>query len=522
MQEHIVVGPPGCGKTTWAARQVERHVERYGPDRCLAISLTRAAARELAGRTELSRQMVGTLHSHCFRALGQPKMVNAAAITAWNDEYPDWALSGTEREEAGDQPPRETLGDRFMALVERARHHMVPVPESAKNFAEAWEDHKSQEGLVDFTDMIEHAYNDVPMPPGNPAALIADEYQDHSKLELTLLRSWAQYVDHFGLIGDPNQSIYHWRHAAEETAHAVPTIVLGQSYRVPRAVQSAAVALGKRSSTYLNAEYKPREEEGSCVAVNIGWSEAERTLNLIDRLEGTVMFLATCAYMLNPFITLLRKRGIPYHNPYRSDSAWSPLQHGTERRRTATDRIEAWCACVSAMTDGVTLPSPEQISLLAKTMLRTGARPVSQDDIDWMSDGATVEQMQKAIRKIFTDMACQAMLNKNIDWFAEHSQAATRRALQYPITVYKRLGLEGLRAKPNIILGTIHSVKGGQADHVILAPDLSMKGMETFRRPGWAHHDGVLRTFYVGMTRARQTLTILRQQGWAVEIPVRG
>ena len=43
-----------------------------------------------------------------------------------------------------------------------------------------------------------------------------------------------------------------------------------------------------------------------------------------------VMFLTSCGYMLRPIIAVLRKHGIPFHNPYRkSNGFWNPLRHGS-------------------------------------------------------------------------------------------------------------------------------------------------------------------------------------------------
>lgn len=513
--EHVVVGPPGTGKTTWISRQVERAAEKYGPDRALVLSLTRAAAREAAGKTALPRAQCGTLHSICYHALGQPKMVDSAAVKAWNEEHPEWEISGAEREER-DQPAAETFGDHLLTKLEIHRHRRTPVGDALAPFAAAWQDHKEQASLVDFTDMIEQALTGVPRAPGEPRVLMVDEFQDFSSLELELVRGWARHLDHFALVGDPNQSIYHWRHSAREAAELTPTIVLGQSYRVPRSVQAAAVALGRRSDTYLDAEYAPREEEGECSVLGAGWKEAETILELAERLSGTVMLIASCAYMLAPATAVMRRRGMPY----RGSAAWSPLARGDARRKTAVDRLEAWLACAGALAaegDGA-LPAPEQIELLARTLKRSGARPLSQEDVDWMADGATRAQMARALRAVFTEEACGAMARGDLAWLLENSLAAPRRAMEYPVAVLRRLGPAGLREEPRVIVGTIHSVKGGEADHVILAPDLSVEGAKSYRRPGWEHRDGVLRTFYVGMTRAKQSLRILRHSGWAVDL----
>jgi hypothetical protein len=51
----------------------------------------------------------------------------------------------------------------------------------------------------------------------------------------------------------------------------------------------------------------------------------------------------------------------------------------------------------------------------------------------------------------------------------------------------------------------IDQAKGGEADVVFLFPDLSPQGQTAYRRYG-PPRDAVIRTMYVGMTRARETL----------------
>jgi superfamily I DNA/RNA helicase len=58
-----------------------------------------------------------------------------------------------------------------------------------------------------------------------------------------------------------------------------------------------------------------------------------------------------------------------------------------------------------------------------------------------------------------------------------------------------------------VVVGTIHSVKGGEADAVFLVPDLSTAGDAAYSRNG-ATRDAVIRLFYVGLTRARETVYI--------------
>jgi len=58
-----------------------------------------------------------------------------------------------------------------------------------------------------------------------------------------------------------------------------------------------------------------------------------------------------------------------------------------------------------------------------------------------------------------------------------------------------------------LTVGTIHSVKGGEADTVILAPDISSAMYEAMSdRKGY---DNVAKQFYVGFTRSKYNLFIL-------------
>ena len=59
-----------------------------------------------------------------------------------------------------------------------------------------------------------------------------------------------------------------------------------------------------------------------------------------------------------------------------------------------------------------------------------------------------------------------------------------------------------------INLSTIHGAKGGEADNVMLLTDLSRKAQEAME----VNADDESRVFYVGATRARETLHIVQPQ----------
>ena len=82
-REYRIFGPPGTGKTTHVANHVRHAVDRFGPNSVLVTSFSRATAAELASRgVLLDHDRIGTLHSHCYHALGKPAI---AEVHGWTD-----------------------------------------------------------------------------------------------------------------------------------------------------------------------------------------------------------------------------------------------------------------------------------------------------------------------------------------------------------------------------------------------------------------------------------------------------
>ena len=77
---------------------------------------------------------------------------------------------------------------------------------------------------------------------------------------------------------------------------------------------------------------------------------------------------------------------------------------------------------------------------------------------------------------------------------------------EYLLSVLKRGNkLSDMR---RVRLSTIHGAKGGEADNVLLLMDLSPK----FAKEYAVNADNIHRLFYVGITRAKQTLHLVMPQ----------
>jgi DNA helicase-2/ATP-dependent DNA helicase PcrA len=527
--EYRILGPPGCGKTTNTARQVRRAAEKYGENAVLVTSFSRTAAAELAGRDlPIPASQVGTLHSHCYRALGHPELAESH-VDDWNAANPSMVITAqakTEKiEEGGEEGTGSKDGDYLLEEMGRLRGLMIEPdfwPPNVRHFAKKWEDYKTANALLDFTDLIDVCLRDTTMAPGAPSVLFADEAQDLTRMMAALVRRWGQWARHFVVVGDDDQCIFSFTGADPDVLIDPPIpekniIVLKQSYRVPVAVHAEAVKWIKSVRRRQEKEYFPRQHAGKVVRLATGtWDDpGDSILRLLESHlnEGqTVMFLTACTYQLRPLIKMLRDRGWPFHNPYRrSNGAWNPIRVG--KSGTAPNRIlsllaahpdsgpeqRAWTRQdVASWADW--LKSEGVIKRGKKKALHEGdmLQPVSVEDLDQIF---TVSALDELLATFEGDRSAL------LDWWLRRLDSAAQARCEFPVTVCKRHGREGLTEEPRIILGTIHSVKGGEADVVVLWPDLSAAGALEYGRPGNSR-DSVVRQFYVGMTRAREVLYI--------------
>lgn len=338
-----VTGPPGTGKTTYLAKQAVLAADKHGPSSVVAVSLTRTAASEIAGRdTGIPDELVGTLHAHAYRALDRPELAETApSLREFSDAFPAWELhKGGSGETLEDTPDgyadyaAQTPGQRLHCAVTNHRARTTPPSQWTQEerlYANCWEDFKTQTGRLDFTDLIQRATTDAPTHPANPAVLLLDEAQDFSALELALAVQWSKTTQTTVIVGDTDQALYQWRGSDPHVLDNLPVAgqrVLDQSHRVPGAVHAAAAAWIGQLSDRPDVHWSPTSEPGHFALADY---DLRATGHLTDALRQTTaegrstMLLTTCSYMLTPVLHALRDAGVPFHNPYRCSPADEPI-----------------------------------------------------------------------------------------------------------------------------------------------------------------------------------------------------
>lgn len=541
--EYRIFGPPGTGKTTNLTRQIRRAVERFGQDSVLVTSFSRTAAAELAGRDlPLSPDRIGTLHSHCFHALGCPQIAECN-VDDWNKDNPHLQITPKKKqgrldgEEAADDDgtEREKSGDDYLEQLNRWRGMMIPPggwPAVVREFAAKWQQYKDAHGLLDFCDLIDVAVRDVPLAPKNPSVIFADEAQDLNRMQLRLIRKWGERANYFIVAADDDQTIYSFTGATPDAVldPDIPEdhkIILKQSYRVPRAIHSRAVGWIQQVTRRQDKAYLPRPFDGELNRLSGGTYKSPEYYILKTALQHleqgkSVMFLATCGYMLQPIVQVLRKNAVPFHNPYRrSNGFWNPLRMG---RGSSANRVLSLLVAHPHFGESSRAWTCGDLALWAEWLhsegvIKRGAKKKLPNLTP--ADTATIQTLDDT----FEPSALEALLKtfagdyrELLDWWRRRLNATVFKRAQFPADIAAIRGPRALLDVPRVVVGTIHSVKGGEADVVYLFPDLSGEGDAAYQQSG-APRDSVIRQFYVGMTRARETLYICQQEsGMAVRL----
>lgn len=235
----LVLAGPGTGKTRTLLGRICRLLENSSrPEGILAVTFTRAAARELRER------LLGMLGKEAV--LPASDTLHALAYANWltTQRHAPVLLSDDEARrvfsEANPElsPSRAESAWQSLARGRESRSVDESLQEHASNYFRL----KDHWNLVDYTDLLEYWLEQLQESPGAAPAyehVLVDEVQDMSQLQLDLIRRLvASDGQGFFAIGDPDQSIYSFRGAAravrdrlESFWSTLSTVNLERNYR---------------------------------------------------------------------------------------------------------------------------------------------------------------------------------------------------------------------------------------------------------------------------------------------------
>jgi DNA helicase-2/ATP-dependent DNA helicase PcrA len=478
----LILGGPGCGKTTRLLQIVEEEMAAgVSPNEIAFLAFTNAAANEAKQRAaekfgldpETDLPWFRTIHSLAYNRLGMSR----EEVMDKRDWKEFSALIGEPI--SGTYDPTEGVptiglknkGDIMLRIVDYAAttlgsledvyHEMdEPLPwHELKRFDTAFSRYKTDSAKMDFTDML---LSFAQEGPGLKIRVgVVDEAQDLTKAQWAAVERAFENAERIYIGGDDDQAIYKWAGADVDTFLGLSSSpeVLALSHRLPLAVHTLA---GRVSGRIRHRYAKHFTHSG-----RVGAVEYHVEPDAVDLSEGTWLLLARNGYMLARLEAMVREQGINY------------------RTRTG--------------------PAVEPDDLRAMFLwerLRSGKQPdLSAADV--RSLFKAMDRSVPQLRELTRYTVAEFGLDLGHPWFAALPGIPAVRRDFYLACL--RRG-EKIQQPPRVRIETIHGVKGAEADHVLMMTDLSHRTHKSFiTAPDHEH-----RVFYVGATRARFSLHIIQ------------
>jgi DNA helicase-2/ATP-dependent DNA helicase PcrA len=495
----IILGPPGTGKTTTLLDLVDEFI-KSGVDtkRIGYFSFTKKAANEAKQRAvekfgldEKDFPYFRTLHSLAFGALGLSK-----SRVMQSADYKDFGSKcgipiTIKKVYNSEEDGTFTSDNEYLQLIEKARatdRDLMDVYDENTHYLDIERDtlylldreltrYKKEKGLIDYGDML-HRFIVEDVAPGF-TVLFIDEAQDLSPLQWKMVRALWSRADKTYIAGDDDQAIFRW--AGADVDHFIALrdevddiTVLDQSYRIPGGpIHELSQSIIQRVENRYDKEYKPKSTTGKLNRYS--------DITQVDMSEGEWLVLASANYFLDDIKDLCELQGWYFSHKGRNSIPVDLLM--------AIQNWEAW------------RESEQELNLL---QLKNLYSYLGDNVAKGYKKGKTFHSDFR-----YTSEQCVAEhgLQTRDVWYKAFAGLDTYRE-NYIRNMLANS--EKITKTPRITMSTIHGAKGGEADNVLVLPDITKTAVDN----NDVDPDELHRLFYVAVTRAKQELHILEPRNY--------
>lgn len=481
MDKHLVLGGPGCGKTTRLLEIVAEEMNTGIPASKIAfVAFTKAAAIEAKGRAAAGFALDPAKDLPWFRTIHSLAYGQVGVLRDEVMDRTDWGrfskLVGMRVSGNRWYGESSNLGDQFLQMLDLARttdRELRQTWEDAgggvdwfalERFALTFEKFKKDCGKIDFTDMLVKYVQDC--EPINVEVAVIDEAQDLTPLQWRVVDRAFANAHRIYIAGDDDQAIYQWAGADIEKFLNLDAQceILPKSHRLPEPIHRLTRDIASRITERYQKNFSASGER----AGEVKWHQHWRHVNFTER-KGSWLILARNRYMLRDIVDWLRRIGHLYNF------------HAASSVKTVHERaIYGWQ--------------------------------------EWKAGKVTSAQQTKAILKLYdggkrnqrVDPTCDHRpdefgIDTRLKWHEALTGISMSDRWYYQACLRRK---QPLHKEPRIRLDTIHGVKGAEADHVLLLTDMSARTYREYETKPDTEH----RVYYVGVSRAKESLHLITPQ----------
>ena len=506
LNTEIIIGNPGCGKTTTLVKKVQKLIKEGVPPAHIAyFSFSVAAVEEAINRTiavcELDRDdfpFFRTIHSMAFALLGlntQQVMQGYHLIDFGKERGLKLSIQSMQRNKRGLYPSRPD--DKLIEVINVSRLLDMSVRDymvknniefaditQVEELAVAYDRYKKSKGVYDYTDMLILANKSMITIP-KFEYMIIDEAQDLSTMQWLIVEKLAEKTKHIIIAGDDKQTINEFAGADLDYFLSIKAkvTVLKQSYRVPTKVFNMANKLVTKMKKKRPSTWVPRDADG----------EVERVKNLpLQALRnGSWLILArTNAQLQSLKQKMIGNLGIICPLFLINDEC--PIDRDVFKaielfKVISNQKNTAVVGKFSMLTidpdhDDLALRKRKitYIQLFKKFIMSTNPSSVELDDH-------------------FVEQFCKDQ------WFDAFDKIPLDERLYIARVLPHYLKDNDLFKRARIRLCTIHGAKGSEADNVLLYTAVPPQQQKKIRE----QDEGEVRLLYVAVTRTKENLYLM-------------
>ncbi len=575
----MVLAGPGSGKTSVIVERTAYMINDGGiaPGNILVVTFSRAAAKEMKERflsftgQQHTPVTFGTFHGVFYGILKHAYGFTAANILSEEEKFgilKELILNyGGDLAEEGDFP--EEIAKEISVVkgnkISLEHYYSSCCPDEVfRQIYQGYREMCQSRRKLDFDDMILYCYELFVQRKDILAAwqrkfqyILVDEFQDINQLQYEIVRMLAQPQNNLFIVGDDDQSIYHFRGARPEIMlnftrdyPEAETVTLNVNYRCSGQILSSAMRVIGENKKRFSKKLSTPNPTGDTVRIREFQNPREEYLTVVselrermengENLEDTAILLRT-NQEAEGLVGALMERQVPFNMKEKLPNLF---HHWICRNLLAYMHFAAGDRSRKYFLEFMNRPNRyiARDALSLSPIVDLEQLKEYYKDKDWMCDRITTLETHLRVLKGLAPYAAINFIRKGMGYEEYlHEYAEYRKIKPEELSeILDRLtestkGINSLeeweayiedytakleeqarkaeQEREGVLISTLHGVKGLEYDQVYIlnVNEGSMPYRKAVLEPAIEEER---RLFYVGMTRARKKLALcyVRQQ----------